>query len=150
MKIFIGADHRGFDLKKTIVGLLKSQGHEVVDVGTHEEGVACDYPQFSYEVATRVVKNADSRGILLCMTGIGHSIAANKVPGAYAALVYSKEAAMFSREHNNANILVLGSRYISENEMIEIIELWLKTAFEGGRHLARVEKIKTIEREFLK
>lgn len=150
MKIFIGADHRGFELKKKIVASLLSQGHQIVDVGTHEEGVSCDYPQFSYEVATHVAKENGSRGILVCMTGIGHSIAANKVPGAYAALCYNKEAAMLSRQHNNSNILVIGSKFVTESELLEIIDIWLKTEFEGGRHQARTEKIKNIEKEFLK
>ena len=150
MKIFIGADHRGFELKKQIVDTLKKQGHEVVDVGTHDKETPCDYPQFSYEVATGVVKNPGSRGILVCMTGIGHSIAANKVPGAYAALCYNKEAAELSRQHNNSNILVLGSKFVSESQILEIIDVWLKASFEGGRHQARTDKIKQIEQEFLK
>lgn len=150
MKIFIGADHRGFVLKNTITRFLKDQGHDVVDVGTHIEGVDCDYPAISYDVATSVVKTPDSRGILLCMTGIGHSIAANKVPGALATLVYNTEAAALSRQHNNANILVLGSKFVSEGEMLEIIKIWLSTAFEGGRHERRVDYIKKIEKEFSK
>src|SRR3954470_4969921 len=120
MKIFIGADHRGFELKQKVVASLKSQGHQIVDVGTHNQDVACDYPQFSYEVATGVAKEAGARGILLCMTGIGHSIAANKIPGAYAALCYNKEAAARSRQHNDSNILVLGSKFVSETDMLEI------------------------------
>ncbi len=137
-------------LKQKVVNALKTQGHDVIDVGTHSEDVSCDYPQFSYEVATKVAKDANSRGILLCMTGIGHSIAANKVPGAYAALCYNKEAAVLSRQHNNSNILVIGSKFVSEGELLEIIAVWLKASFEGGRHLPRIESIKKIEREFLK
>ena len=129
---------------------LKSHGYEAVDVGTHNGEVACDYPQFSYEVAKGVVKNPGSRGILICNTGIGHSIAANKVPGAYAALCYNKEAAALSRQHNNSNILVIGSKFVSEVEMLEIIQIWLKTDFEGGRHQARTDRIKQIEQEFSK
>ncbi len=150
MKIFVGADHRGFSLKKTVIAFLKKAGHDVIDAGTHVEGVDCDYPEISYAVATQVAKAPDSRGILLCMTGIGHSIAANKVPGAYAALVYNKEAAALSREHNNSNILVLGSKFIDEPGMLEIITIWLSTAFGGGRHLRRTDEIKRIEKEFLK
>ena len=150
MRIYVGADHRGFQLKKKVNEYLKAKGHEAVDVGTFVEGVDCDYPQISYDVATKVAKDANGRGILLCMTGIGHSIAANKIPGVYAALVYNKEAAALSRQHNNANVLVLGSKFIDEPTMLEIIEIWLKTKFEGGRHLRRVEQIKKIEREFLK
>jgi RpiB/LacA/LacB family sugar-phosphate isomerase len=150
MKIFIGADHRGFQLKKKVNDILKGLGHEVVDMGTYKEGVDCDYPQISYKVATEVVHNAGSRGILLCMTGLGHSIAANKVPGIYAALVYNKEAAAFARQHNDSNVLVLGSRYTDEANISEIIKIWLSTKFEGGRHLRRKEQIQAIEREFLK
>ena len=150
MKIFVGADHRGFQLKKKVDDALKAMGHEVKDVGTHTEGVDCDYPEISYKVTQEVVKNPGSRGILLCMTGIGHSIAANKVPGIYAALVYNKEAAALSRQHNDSNVLVLGSKFMDEAAMIEIIKIWLSTAFEGGRHLRRKEQIQKIEREFLK
>ncbi len=150
MKIYLGADHRGFELKKKIYALLTAGGHEVIDVGTHEPGVDCDYPLISYAVATRVAKEPQSRGILLCMTGIGHSIAANKIPGAYAALAYTKEAALLSRQHNNSNILVLGAKFIEETLMPEIIQLWLRAEFEGGRHLRRTQEIKQIEQEFLK
>ncbi len=150
MKVYIGADHRGFELKQKVDAFLKIQGHQVIDVGTHAKDVSCDYPQFSYEVATKVAYDSNSRGILLCMTGIGHSIAANKVPGAYAALCYNKEAAVLSRQHNNANILVIGSKFVTEKELLEIIAVWLKEDFEGGRHLVRIEKIKRIEKEFSK
>ncbi len=150
MKVFVGADHRGFELKKKVAGVLKNQGHETIDVGTHDGGIDCDYPPIAYEVATQVVKNPGSLGILLCMSGIGHCIAANKVPGAYAALCYTKEAAVLSRQHNNANILVVGSKFVDEPTMLEMIKVWLSTPFEGGRHLRRVEQIKKIEKEFLK
>ncbi len=148
MKIFIGADHRGFDLKKKVNAYLKSKGFEVVDCGVSTEGVECDYPQISFDVATQVVKNPGSRGILLCMTGIGHSICANKIPGALAALVYNQEAAALCRQHNNSNILVLGSKFVDEKTMIEIIDIWLTTAFEGGRHQRRVDAIHAIEKRF--
>src|SRR5665213_3083437 len=150
MKIFVGSDHRGFQLKKNVDDVLKSLGHEVVDVGTHLENVACDYPEISYKVGCEVVRNPGSRGILLCMSGIGHSIAANKVPGVYAALVYNKEAAALSRQHNDSNVLVLGSKFVNETDMLEIIKIWLSTEFEGGRHLRRKEQIQEIERKFSK
>ena len=150
MKIFVGADHRGFQLKKKVDDILKGLGHEVVDMGTYKEGIDCDYPLISYKVGVEVVRHPGSRGILLCMTGIGHSIAANKVPGVYAALVYNKEAAAFSRQHNDSNVLVLGSRYMDEANMLEIIQIWLSTKFEGGRHLRRKGQIQNIEKEFLK
>jgi len=150
MKIFVGSDHRGFQLKKIIDETLKAMGHEVVDVGTHTQDVASDYPQISYKVGTQVVRNPGSRGILLCMTGIGHSIAANKVPGVYAALVYNKEAAAFSRQHNDSNVLVLGAQFTDKANMLQIIKIWLSTGFEGGRHLRRKEQIQNIEKEFSK
>lgn len=150
MKIYIGADHRGFELKKKIFGFLKKGGHEIIDVGTHQNSVDCDYPQFSFEVATKVAKDSNARGILLCMTGIGHSIAANKVPGAYAALCYTQETAVLSRQHNNSNVLVLGTLFIEEKNVIPIIETWLSTQFEGGRHQRRFDQIQEIEKKFLK
>jgi RpiB/LacA/LacB family sugar-phosphate isomerase len=150
MKIFVGSDHRGFQLKKKVDDALKTQGHEVVDVGTNTEDTACDYPLIAYKVATAIRHSPGSRGILLCMSGIGHSIAANKVPGVYAALVYNREAAALSRQHNDSNVLVLGSRFVDEANMLEIIKIWLSTEFEGGRHLRRKEQIQDIERSFLK
>jgi len=150
MKIFIGSDHRGFLLKKKVDIALKALGHEIVDMGTHTEGIDCDYPEISLKVGTQVVRHPGSRGILFCMTGIGHSIAANKIPGVYAALVYNREAAVLSRQHNDSNILVLGSKFVDEAEMLEIIKIWLSTAFEGGRHLRRKEQIQSIERDFLR
>jgi len=150
MRIFIGSDHRGVQLKGKMDAALKSLGYEVVDVGTQDENIPCDYPVISYKVAREVVAHPGSRGILLCMTGIGHSIAANKVPGVYAALVYNKEAALLSRQHNDSNVLVLGSKFVDEKDMIEIVQIWLSTAFEGGRHLRRKEQIQDIEREFSK
>ena len=150
MKIFIAADHRGFHLKQALKTFLQDNGFDVSDEGCYEEGLTCDYPEFSYKVASAVSQTPDARGILVCMTGIGHTIAANKVPGAYAALCYNKEAAILSREHNNANILVLGARFVPESEMPDIVLTWLQTAFEGGRHLRRVQKIEEIEKKFLK
>jgi len=150
MKIFVGSDHRGFQLKKKVDGELQALGHEVVDVGTDTEDTACDYPLIAYKVATAMRHVPGGRGILLCMTGIGHSIAANKIPGVYAALVYNKEAAALSRQHNDSNVLVLGSKFVDEPAMMEIIKIWLSTAFEGGRHLRRKEQIQNIEKEFSK
>lgn len=148
MKIFIGADHRGYRLKEKIIQFLKKQGHRVVDVGTHEEGVSCDYPKISRKVALAVSKEKKSRGILACMTGIGHSIAANKVPGIRAALCYNQSAARLSRAHNNANVLIIGSKFIGSKNIMGIVVTWLKAEFKGGRHLRRVNQIKTIEKEF--
>ena len=150
MKVFIGADHRGFALKQKISEILKKQGYSVEDVGTYVPDEPCDYPKMAYAVATGVASSKGARGILVCMTGIGHTIAANKVPGVYAALCYNKEAAALSRRHNNANVLVLGAKFVGESAMFEIIKVWLAAEFEGGRHLRRVKQIKAIEQKFLK
>lgn len=146
MKIFIGADHRGFKLKNKIAVLLKKRGHTVLDVGTYDEEVSCDYPPLAFDVARRVAKTKGSRGILVCMTGIGHSIAANKIPGAYAALCYNQQAAQLSRQHNDANILILGSKFVPARNISKIVNVWLAAKFEGGRHLRRVNQIKAIEK----
>jgi len=150
LTIFIGADHRGFMFKGKIAAMLKSLGHEVVDMGTYVLEPPCDYPAISFEVGQNVAKHKNSRGILVCLTGIGHSIAANKVPGVYAALCYSKEAAELSRRHNNANVLVVGSNFVSENTLMEIVKVWLATPFDGGRHLRRFKQIEEYERNYLK
>ena len=150
MKIFIGADHRGYALKQKIGDVLAKNGYSVGDVGTFNADEPCDYPKLAYAVGTRVAKSKGSRGILVCMTGIGHSIAANKIPGVYAALCYNREAAALSRQHNNANVLVVGSKFVGEKEIHEIIKVWLSAEFEGGRHLRRVKQIKAIEQEFMK
>lgn len=150
MKIYIGADHRGFALKKQIKKKLEDAGHMVEDIGTHEEGVVCDYPEISYDVASKVASDKNSRGILVCMTGLGHAIAANKIRGAYAAVCYNKKTAAFSRKHNNSNILVLGAKYITEKQMDDIINIWLTSEFEGGRHERRVKQIQDIERRTMR
>ena len=150
MTIYIGADHRGFSIKQKLVKTLRARGHRVIDVGSHDEGVACDYPLISLALGTKVAASPGSRGILVCLTGIGHSIAANKIPGVYAALCYSLEAARLSRKHNNANVLVLGAGFIDPRDINRIIFEWLKTHFEGGRHLRRVQQIKAIEQKFFK
>lgn len=141
MKIFIGADHRGFSLKKKIGQYLKDQGCHVVDVGTYTQEQPCDYPKFSAKVARGVLSTKGARGILICMTGIGHSIAANRFRGIRAALCYNVRAAKFSRAHNDANVLILGSKFVPKKEMVRIINTWLKAPFEGGRHLRRIKQI---------
>ncbi len=150
MKVFLGADHRGVVVKAKIVTLLQRLGHEAVDLGSHDENCSCDYPKYSFLVGNSVVKNKDSRGILICLSGIGHSIAANKVKGVYAALCYTKEAAVLSRQHNNANVLILGSNFISEKTMFAMVKVWLETPFEGGRHLRRIDQVKAMERKVFK
>jgi len=146
MKVFIGADHRGVPFKKKIKDILSKMDVDTVDVGTFDETQACDYPKVSYKVASKVAQEPNSRGILLCMSGIGQAIAANKVPGAYAALCYNVASAKLSRQHNNSNILVLGAKFVKQNELSRLIKTWLTTEFEGGRHLRRVNQIRKIEK----
>jgi len=146
MKIYIGADHRGYDFKKKIKKILNDQGHDVADVGSHDPAIFCDYPKIAHEVASKVSKLRNGKGILVCMSGIGQTIAANKVPGAYAALCYNAQSAALSRKHNNANILVLGAKFIKPRELRNILKAWLNTKFEGGRHQRRVNQIKKMEK----
>ncbi|MDX2152647.1 MAG: ribose 5-phosphate isomerase B [Bryobacteraceae bacterium] len=145
MKIAIGADHAGFALKQRLRERLERSGHEVLDVGTHSAD-STDYPDYASQVAQRVAAGAAERGILVCSTGVGMSIAANKVPGVRAALAFHREEVELTRSHNDANVLALGARYLDEETAGEWIEIFLKTPFEGGRHGRRLAKIAEIER----
>jgi len=147
MKIYIGADHRGVALKSQIVDFLGKKEIDIIDVGVHDSKKSCDYPKISFRVAQSVARDKTARGILVCMTGIGHSMAANRVMGARAALCYNVKAAKLSREHNNANILVLGSKFVTRKEIFKILNVWFKTPFEGGRHLRRVNQIDQISKK---
>jgi ribose 5-phosphate isomerase B len=144
MKIIIGADHRGFRLKKKIKSLLDKSGIEAIDAGAFSEE-PCDYPAIAFKVGREVAKSKNFRGILICKTGIGDCIAANKVRGIRAALCYNIKAARFSRQHNDANVLVLGSDFVKEQLVKKIIDAWLKTPFEAGRHLRRINQIRKFE-----
>ena len=144
--IAIGGDHGGVDLKEFAVQLLRSQGLEVEDVGTRGTD-SVDYPDFGQQVALKVAKGEAERGILICTTGIGMSILANKFPGVRAALVSDPISAQVSRQHNNSNILVLGGQTMDSILAKKIINLWLSTPFDGGRHQRRLDKIAQIERE---
>ncbi len=149
--VFIGADHRGFRLKGAVIDFLRKRDFEVIDMGIGKEGVNCDYPRYARKVAVHVARHKGARGILVCMTGIGHTIAANKIPGIRAALCYNRTAARLSRAHNDANVLVLGARFVSgQRALFAIITEWFRTPFEGGRHSRRVNQIKKIEKSFLK
>jgi ribose 5-phosphate isomerase B len=146
MKISLGADHAGFELKERIKQTLEQQGVIVDDQGTMSTA-SVDYPDFAKKVGEQVaIKQADC-GILVCGTGIGMSIAANKVSGVRAANVTSEYEAQMSREHNDANMLALGARILDEATALKIVDKWLHTSFAGGRHQARVDKITAIERE---
>jgi ribose 5-phosphate isomerase B len=147
--IAIGADHGGFDLKEELKGYLTEWGYTVLDQGTSSRE-AVDYPDFAEAVANAVVRGDASRGIVIDSAGIGSSIAANKVPGARAALCYDRATARNSREHNDANILSLGARLIQAEVAREIVAAWLETSFGGGRHQKRVDKIRAIEKRHLK
>ena len=140
LKVVIGSDHGGFRYKESIIDYLKVRGIEFVDVGTHTPE-SCDYPEIAREVAKRVAKGEFDRGILVCGTGIGMSIAANKVHGIRAALCSDTYSARVSRAHNNANVLCIGERVIGEHLALDIVDIWLKTGFEGGRHKRRVDMI---------
>ena len=140
MKIAVACDHRGVKIKQKIEILLGSLGHEIVDYGTHGEQ-SVDYPDHARPAAEAVGKGACERGILVCSSGIGMSITANKVKGVRGALCYNKWAAEMSRRHNDANVLCLGADATPEPEIEAIVKAWLATAFEGGRHQRRVEKM---------
>lgn len=145
MKIAIGSDHGGFELKEAIKKFLESERLEYRDFGTYDTG-SVDYPDFAREVASAVASGEFDRGVLCCGTGIGISIAANKVPGIRAALCSDCYSAKMSRMHNDANILCMGGRVVGKGLGLEITKVWLETAFEGGRHKRRIDKIADIER----
>ena len=146
MKIALAADHAGFELKQQIKQHLAAQGVEVDDRGT-TSGESVDYPDFAKLVGEEVVAHQADLGILVCGTGIGMAISANKVPGVRAANVSTVEEAQISREHNDLNVLALGARILDPQKAFAIVDKWLHTAFLGGRHLRRVEKIAAIEKE---
>ena len=145
MKVSIGADHAGFELKEKIRKLLLDQGIEVTDEGTHS-AESVDYPDYARKVAEAVAQNGNQRGILVCGSGIGMAMAANKVRGIRAAHVTSEQEARLSREHNDANVLTLGGRVLDEATALRIVQTFLNTKFEGGRHQRRVDKIAALER----
>ena len=140
LKVALGCDHGGFVYKQKIIDYLKSRNIEFVDVGTHTRE-ACDYPDIARSVTELVASGQVDRGILVCGTGIGMSIAANKTRGIRAALCGDTYSARVSRAHNNANVLCLGERVIGEHLALDIVDIWLKTGFEGGRHKRRVDII---------
>jgi ribose 5-phosphate isomerase B len=140
-RIYVGADHAGFELKQQLVAELKRLGYEPVDVGPKTMDPMDDYPDYGKPVAEAVSKEVARRGVLTCGTGLGMSYVANRFPRVRAAMVWSPEIAELSRKHNDANILVLPSRFMSEAEAIETLHRFLDTPFEGGRHERRVEKI---------
>jgi ribose 5-phosphate isomerase B len=145
--IVIGSDHGGLDLKTALKNYLGRRGFSVTDAGTDNDS-SVDYPDFGQKVAEMVVAGTAESGILICGTGIGMSIAANKVPGIRAALVTDVFMARMAKEHNNANVLVLGGRVLDEQKACDLVGAWLDAAFEGGRHQGRLDKIAEIEKKY--
>ncbi|MDP2167478.1 MAG: ribose 5-phosphate isomerase B [Thermodesulfovibrionales bacterium] len=146
MTIAIGSDHAGVELKEELISLLKEMGIEYADMGTSSPA-SVDYPDFGELVSEAVLKGEADRGILICGTGIGMSIAANKFPGIRASLCNDLFTAKMSRLHNDANILVIGGRIVGQGLAREIAKVWLETPFDGGRHLDRLRKITVIEKK---
>lgn len=144
MRIALGSDHRGYKQTAHLVDLLGSQGYQTQWLGTCSEQ-ACDYPELAWKVGQAIKAGEADLGILICGTGIGMSIAANKVHGVRAAVVHDELTAQLSRSHNNANVLCLSADLLGERFIDKIVEVWLKTEFEGGRHARRVAKIHAIE-----
>jgi ribose 5-phosphate isomerase B len=145
MKIAIAADHAGFALKEKLRLKLVSEGHQVSDFGTASEE-SCDYPDFARPVAREVAEGRSDRGILVCFTGIGMAIAANKVDGVRAAPAVCEDEVRLTREHNDTNVLTLGAKYVDEERALAMIGVFLTTEFAGGRHARRVAKIAQLEK----
>lgn len=146
MKVSIGSDHGGLDLKEAVKQSLEANGHEVIDRGTHDRE-SVDYPNYGEAVGKDVANGTADRGVAICTTGIGISIAANKVRGVRAAVCHNEDAAEFCRRHNNANVICFGQKYNTPYMAAKMTEIFLKTAFEGGRHERRVNEIAAIEEE---
>ncbi len=144
MKIAIGSDHRGFEAKQQIKGIIAELGHECIDFGTDDNNPV-DYPDLAYVAAVAVSKEQADRAILACATGIGMSMAANKVNGIRAALCHDELSAQISRDHNDANVLCLSADQVGAVLLRRIVEVWLNTEFGGGRHERRSRKIRAIE-----
>ena len=141
MKIIVGSDHRGVQLKAPVLALLSSLGHEVTDIGADQADKRVDYTDYAFGVADGVAAGAFERGVLICSSGIGMSVAANRVRGVRAALCRTLDDARLSRSHNDANVLCLGQSVTSVEDALAIVRLWLAGPFEGGRHQARVDKL---------
>ena len=136
----VGADHAGFALKQRLIAELEKRGLAPLDLGTYSTD-STDYPDYAHPVAERVESGIARRGVLVCGTGLGMAYAANRHPGVRAAVAWNPEVARLSRQHNDANILVLPARFVSEEEALDILRAWLDTPFEGGRHAPRIAKI---------
>ena len=146
MKIAIGADHGGYALKKWVIKILEKSGCAVKDFGTYSSK-RCDYPRVGFKVASGVASRKFERGVLICKTGLGMAMVANKVPGIRAALLSDRASARSSRKHNDANIAVFSGNRITRKKAEEILKIWLKTDFSGGRHKRRVDQIGNMEKK---
>ena len=144
MKIAVGSDHRGYEIKEHVKVIAAELGHESIDCGTNDSNPV-DYPDTAFLAATTVSKGEADRAILVCATGIGMSMAANKIHGIRAALCHDELSAQVSRDHNNANVLCLSGDQVGEVLLRKMVEVWLNTEFSGGRHLRRVNKIEAME-----
>lgn len=144
--ILIASDHAGFRLKEELKSYLKKNKIEVRDMGAYSEE-RCDYPKFAYALAKEISRGRYKRGVLICKTGIGNSIVANRLPGVLASLCYNAKAARLTREHNDSNVLVLASAFVSPAQAKRILGVWLNTQFLGGRHRKRLNQIKEIEKD---
>jgi ribose 5-phosphate isomerase B len=140
IRVVIGADHAGFELKESVIKHLNAKGYDISDHGCFSKQ-SIDYPDFGHPVAEEVESNENSLGIIICGSGNGINMTANKHQGIRSALCWEAEIAKLAREHNNANVLALPARYLNENEAIEIVDVFFDTQFEGGRHARRVDKI---------
>jgi len=136
----IASDHAGFELKRRLVAELRALGFEPLDLGT-DSPASTDYPDFAHSVAEQVERGAARRGVLICGTGLGMSYAANRHPGVRGAVVWNDEVARLSRQHNDANILILPARFVTEDAAVAILHAWLATPFDGGRHAGRIARI---------
>ncbi len=145
MKIYAGSDHAGFEMKQMLCEHMKQSGHDVVDLGALNGVDKTDYPDIARSVGEKVASEENSYGVLVCGTGIGVSIAANKVHGIRAAQAHDATEARFARLHNNANVVTLGQRILGMEVAKDIVDTFLSTAFEGGRHEGRVQKIKAMD-----
>jgi ribose 5-phosphate isomerase B len=146
MRVLLGSDHAGFDQKESIKAHLVDRGYDVIDAGAYDDENSVDYPDFAKAVGMAVASGEADRGVLVCGTGIGMSIAANKVHGVRAANVTSVEFAHLARAHNDANVVTVSGRFVPADENARIIDEFLSTEFEGGRHERRVEKIREMEK----
>ncbi|MGB9619433.1 MAG: ribose 5-phosphate isomerase B [Armatimonadota bacterium] len=145
MKIIIGSDHAGFNLKSFLIHALMLKGYEIEDLGTDSAEHSVDYPDFAAAVARRVAADPAVQGIVLCGTGIGASISANKIPGIRCALVHDGYTARMAKEHNDANVLALGGRTTAEEIALDCVVTWLGAAYQGGRHQRRIDKISALD-----